>query len=265
MGALLPEWFDLAGDPPTVTLPGEFAKNGRTAVQPLPADAAQVLRVYLEGRPAGVPIWPGLATSRPADMLKVDLETAGIPYIVDGPDGPLHADFHALRHSFIAALDRAGASLKEAMQLARHGDPRLTMAVYGRAPTQQLGEVVGRLTVSGQDAASVQLGQEQTVTLCAYLMCLLDLLLVAPPVALSGATWCNNLTDGDTLAGTAGGVVNPLKCNTLQHFERLHLAGLEPATFGSVDRCEKTATDEPEKSCVPDTLQLHPPLHRKAG
>ena len=52
---------------------------------------------------------------------------------MEGPDGPLYADFHSLRHSYIALLDKSGATLKEAMQLARHSDPKLTMAVYGRA------------------------------------------------------------------------------------------------------------------------------------
>jgi hypothetical protein len=46
---------------------------------------------------------------------------------------------HALRHSHIALLDRSGATLKEAMQLARHSDPKLTMAVYGRAQLHDLG------------------------------------------------------------------------------------------------------------------------------
>ena len=78
-------------------------------------------------------------------MLRLDLEAAGIPYTVEGPDGPLYADFHALRHSYIALLDKSGATLKEAMQLARHSDPKLTMARYGRAQLHDLAEAVGRL------------------------------------------------------------------------------------------------------------------------
>src|SRR5262249_55531981 len=52
---------------------------------------------------------------------------------------------HALRHSYIAMLDRSGATLKEAMQLARHSDPKLTTAVYGRAQLHDLCEAVRRL------------------------------------------------------------------------------------------------------------------------
>jgi integrase len=73
-------------------------------------------------------------------MLRLDREAAGIPHVAEGPDGPSFADFHALRHSFIALLDRSGATLKEAMQLARHSAPKLTMAVYGPA---QLNEMFG--------------------------------------------------------------------------------------------------------------------------
>src|SRR5262249_35035152 len=123
------------------------AKNGRTAVQPLPPDVAELLRGYLQDKPAGGPVWPGswYADGDAAEMLRIDLEAAGVPYAVEGADGPLYADFHALRHSFIALLDRGGATLKEAMQLARHSDPKLTMAVYGRAQLHDLGEAVRRL------------------------------------------------------------------------------------------------------------------------
>jgi hypothetical protein len=78
-------------------------------------------------------------------MFKADLVAAEVPYATDGPDGRLFADFHSLRHTYIARLDRSGATLKEAMQLARHSDPKLTMAVYGRARLHDLGAAVGRL------------------------------------------------------------------------------------------------------------------------
>ena len=60
----------------------------------------------------------------------------------EGPDGPLYADFHSLRHTFVSLLDQSGATLKEAMQLARHSDPRLTMARYGRAQRHDLAQTV---------------------------------------------------------------------------------------------------------------------------
>jgi integrase len=145
LASLRPDAFALDNEPPTVTLAAEHAKNGRAAVQPLPPDIVAALHDYLDGRPADQPIWPGTWPEKAAEMFRLDLDTAGIPYVVEGPDGPRYADFHALRHSYIALLDRSGATLKEAMQLARHSDPRLTMAVYGRAQLHDLGQTVGRL------------------------------------------------------------------------------------------------------------------------
>ena len=145
LASLFPEAFSLDGELPTVTLPAEHAKNGRTAVQPLPPDIVEALRSYLSGRAVNQPLWSGTCLERAAEMFRLDLADAGIPYVVAGPDGPLYADFHALRHSYIALLDRSGVTLKEAMQLARHSDPKLTMAVYGRAQLQELGAAVRRL------------------------------------------------------------------------------------------------------------------------
>jgi hypothetical protein len=102
------------------------------------------LRDYLAGRSADQPVWPGPWPEKAAEMFRLDLEAAGIPYVVEGSDGPLYAHFHSLRHAYIALLDRSGTTLKEAMQLARHSDPKLTMAVYGRAQLHDLGKAVCR-------------------------------------------------------------------------------------------------------------------------
>ena len=142
LAVLCPRDFDL--DEQIVTLSGLFTKNKKAAEQPLPLEVAELLRSYLRGRPAGKPIWPGTWHERAADMLRIDLDAAGIPYVIEGPDGPLHADFHCLRHSYVAMLDRSGATLKEAMQLARHSDPKLTMKIYGKARRHDLAGAVER-------------------------------------------------------------------------------------------------------------------------
>jgi integrase len=169
LASLSPASFALDAEPPTVTCRAGYTKNGKTATQPIPAEIAEALRGYLDGRPTRSPVWPGSWHERAADMLRIDLDAAGIPYAVEGPDGLLFADFHALRHSYIALLDRAGLTLKQAMQLARHSDPKLTMAVYGRASLHDLGAAVDRLSVpvalprpaalrlTGTDGASGQL------------------------------------------------------------------------------------------------------------
>ena len=100
LAELTPEAFRLADDPPAVVLGADCTKNQRTALQPLPPDVAEALGGYLAGKPAGLPVWPGGWVDNAADMLRIDLDAAGIPYAVEGPDGPLYADFHGLRHSF---------------------------------------------------------------------------------------------------------------------------------------------------------------------
>ena len=123
---LTPTDFDL--DAATVTLAARFNKSRRTKVQPIPADVAAALREYLTGKPANSPIWGGTWASgcMGAEMLRRDLEAVGIPYVVDGSDGPMHADFHALRHTYLTMLGRNGVDLRTAQELAGHSTPLLT-------------------------------------------------------------------------------------------------------------------------------------------
>ena len=41
-------------------------------------------------------------------------------------------DFHALRVTFVTNLARAGVSLAQAQELARHCSPQLTSSIYSR-------------------------------------------------------------------------------------------------------------------------------------
>ena len=73
------------------------------------------------------------------------LAAAGVPYAVEGPDGPLYADFHALRHTYVSMLARSGATVKQAQTLARHSKVELTLGRYAHTALPELGEAVGRL------------------------------------------------------------------------------------------------------------------------
>ncbi len=139
------EHFRLAEAVPTVYLAASDTKNGKAANQPLPQPVADALGQFLADKQPGQPVWPGTWWQVAAKMLRIDLEAAGIAEVSDGPEGTVHVDFHCRRHTMVHLLDVAGVSLKQAMQLARHSDPKVTMARYGRAQLHDLGESVARL------------------------------------------------------------------------------------------------------------------------
>jgi len=137
--SLTPEAFDLAAQPPTATVSSAYTKNGKEAVQPLPPALADRLRPWLPTREAGRPVLP--LPDRTAEMLRVDLEAAGIAY--ETPAGVV--DFHALRGSYISHVVSSGASVKTAQTLARHSTPSLTIGIYAKASTDDIAGAMDRL------------------------------------------------------------------------------------------------------------------------
>ncbi len=159
LASLVPESFDLDSEIPTVTLSARRNKSRVLKVQPIPADVAELLRAYLDGKPAGVPLWGGTwaKDGKGAEMLRIDLEAAGIPYSVEGPDGPLYADFHALRHTYLTLGGRAGIDLRTLQELAGHSSPILT-ARYTHRRLYDLDRDVNKLPnflpIDGADTAA---------------------------------------------------------------------------------------------------------------
>jgi integrase len=141
---LTPTDFNL--DSGTLTLAARFNKSRRLKVQPLPSDVATALRPYLDGKPAGSPIWGGTWAKdhRGAEMLRIDLEAAGIAYATEGPDGPEYADFHSLRHSYLTLGGRSGIDLRTLQELAGHSKPELT-ARYSHRRLYDLAGAVDKL------------------------------------------------------------------------------------------------------------------------
>jgi integrase len=144
LASLTPDDIDLTADVPTVTLAARYSKNRRTKVQPLPPDVAELLRKYVRDKPVSSPVWPGTWPAKGAEMLRLDLDAAGIPYTVEGPDGPLFADFHALRHSYLTLGERAGIDLRTLQELAGHSTPTLT-ARYSHRRLYDLAGAVEKL------------------------------------------------------------------------------------------------------------------------
>ena len=145
-----------------MTLAARFAKNRRTKVQPLPFDVAAALREYLDGKPANAPVWGGTwaRDHRGAEMLRIDLDAAGIAYAVEGSDGPEYADFHSLRHSYLTLGGRSGIDLRTLQELAGHSKPELT-ARYSHRRLYDLAGAVNMLPnlvpTAGADAAEIPL------------------------------------------------------------------------------------------------------------
>jgi integrase len=125
---LTPSDFDLTAGSGTVTLAARFNKSRKPKVQPIPADVVAQLILFLRGKPKARPVWGGTwaRDHRGAEMIRGDLVAAGIPYTVEGPDGPEHADFHSLRHSYLTLGGRSGIDLRTLQELAGHSKPELT-------------------------------------------------------------------------------------------------------------------------------------------
>jgi integrase len=144
LASLTPELLTLDAKPPFVTLLGKHAKNKKSADLPLPVWLADRLRVWVAGKEAGRPLWPGgwARNKHAARMLRADLAAAGIPYL---DARGRRFDFHSLRGQFVTALARAGVQLQHAQKLARHSTPALTANHYTRLELTELATEIERI------------------------------------------------------------------------------------------------------------------------
>jgi len=144
LASLTPASFDLAADPPTVTIEAAYSKHRREDVLPLHLDLASRLRQWLTERERQQDeqravlslhraanakrerLFPGTWPGKAAEMLRIDLDAADIAYATDAG----LADFHSLRHTFVSNLAAGGVHPKVAQQLARHSTITLTMDRY---------------------------------------------------------------------------------------------------------------------------------------
>ncbi len=122
-------------DRTNVALPGRDTKDSDDAIQPLPAHVIPALRSWLATKPSLTPLFPPDRNS--ALMIRADLKAAGIP----SDD----YDFHGLRHCFVSQIVQSGASVKDAMELARHSDADLTFNRYAHSRMEELSKVVDKL------------------------------------------------------------------------------------------------------------------------
>jgi len=122
----------------TITVESQHTKNHKEAVLPLRADTAAELRQFLAGKLPGVQAFN--VPTKTAEMLRADLEAAGIPYV---DESGRYFDFHALRGETGTLLAAANVSPKLAQTIMRHSDINLTMSRYTH-------------TLAGQEAQAVE-------------------------------------------------------------------------------------------------------------
>ena len=126
LGSLTPRSFDLAKlEAATVTVKAGYSKHRREDVLPLRRAMAEAVAGFIEGKAPLAPLFN--VPDKPAAMLRVDLEAAGIAY---RDDEDRVADFHALRHTTGSWLAAQGVHPKVIQQIMRHSTITLTMDRY---------------------------------------------------------------------------------------------------------------------------------------
>ena len=141
-------WSDvnLSAEKPSVTVRASVSKNHKLACLPLHPDLVPEL---VRHRPAsakpGDLVFEGLMPH--SVLFQAQLKAAGITKT--DSQGRV-VDFHSLRHTFCTNLHRAGVPQREAMELMRHNDPRLTSNTYADASLFSLRGAVAKLTSPGK-------------------------------------------------------------------------------------------------------------------
>ena len=111
---------------PHIDLRAQITKNKTGTVIPLRAALVELLRPYVEERPAAARLF-----DIPVDINRrfdADCRRAGIPKIDDR--GRVRSTSTALRKSFNTWLAVSGVPLTNAQRLMRHSDPKLTANAY---------------------------------------------------------------------------------------------------------------------------------------
>jgi integrase len=146
--------FNLNGEKPSVTVRASVSKNHKLACLPLHSDLVAAL---LEYRPAnaqaGDLVFKGCVPR--SELFNEHLKAANI---TKTDTKSRVVDFHSLRHTLCTNLHRAGVSQREAMELMRHNDPRLTANTYTDASLLSLRSAIQKLAVSPSQIASQILG-----------------------------------------------------------------------------------------------------------
>lgn len=151
-------------------LDAAWTKNRKPGLQLLPWGLVLDLARHAQGREA-ITMYDAKRVQRPptdpllyvphgpAREIRRDLQAAGVPQLPIGK-----VDFHALRAVYVSLVFEAGASVKEAQDLARLDTARLALETYARSRPEHLRplvetvwqQIAGRETMQYTGADSVQ-------------------------------------------------------------------------------------------------------------
>lgn len=164
LASLTPKSFDLEAEIPTVSVAPKDEKARRGATLPLPRYVVDLLKEWFKEFAHTDALWPGTwAKHKEAGkFLKKDFAAAREAWIneVGSSEARMKrkqshfllyeteegfADFHALRHTFLSQLSRAGASPKVMQVMARHSTIAMTLERYTHANQSDLNSAVQKL------------------------------------------------------------------------------------------------------------------------
>lgn len=136
-------------------------KNKKPALLPLKASLVKKIQKHLSGKMPGARAF--VVPDKTADILRKDLEDARRNWIDAAKNNPDEhqqrndsdflktdtyqgkVDFHSLRHTFGTLLASSGIHPKVAMDLMRHSDINLTMALYTHSDATQAAAAISAL------------------------------------------------------------------------------------------------------------------------
>lgn len=123
------QWRDvqLDGDNPCIHARATTTKNDKKATLPLHPLAVDALRTLKRRQPHTEGTMPVFLSMPRIKRYRHDLEAAGIPYTDER--GRVF-DFHSLRNTFCTLMEAKGVPIRDAMELMRHSDPKLTTKIY---------------------------------------------------------------------------------------------------------------------------------------
>jgi integrase len=142
--------FNLTGEKPSVTVRASVSKNHRLACLPLHPQLAAALREFKPSKVSPGDLVFKKLVPRPELFIR-HLQDAKIAKT--DSQGRV-VDFHSLRHTFCTNLHRAGVSQREAMELMRHNDPRLTATTYTDTSLLSLQSAVQKIDFPASQGAS---------------------------------------------------------------------------------------------------------------